>query len=67
VGAVPRGRDPGDPEGRLLGWWILVAFVPLLNTVVFLVFAFSTWPAERELAAWRARWWSWRSCASGSG
>ncbi len=37
------------------GWWILVAFVPLLNTVMFLVFAFSTWPVERELAAWRAQ------------
>jgi len=37
------------------GWWILVAFVPLLNTIMFLVFAFSTWPLQREVAAWRAQ------------
>ncbi|GAA4846720.1 hypothetical protein GCM10023221_26750 [Luteimicrobium xylanilyticum] len=37
------------------GWWILVTFVPLLNTIMFLVFAFSRWPVERELAAWRTQ------------
>lgn len=27
------------------GWWVLTSFVPLLNVVMFLVFAFSDWPA----------------------
>ena len=35
------------------GWWVLVAFVPLLNIVMFLVFAFSRWPIQRELEALR--------------
>ena len=35
------------------GWWVLVAFVPLLNIVMFLVFAFSRWPIQRELDALR--------------
>jgi hypothetical protein len=29
------------------GWWVLTSFVPLLNIVMFLVFAFSDWPALR--------------------
>jgi hypothetical protein len=28
------------------GWWVLTGFVPLLNVVMFLVFAFSEWPAR---------------------
>ena len=35
------------------GWWILASFVPLLNFVMFLVFAFSKWPIERQLEAAR--------------
>jgi uncharacterized membrane protein YhaH (DUF805 family) len=29
------------------GWWILVGVVPVLNVVMFLVFAFSDWPVLR--------------------
>jgi len=36
------------------GWWILVGFVPILNVVMFLVFAFSTWPVVRERDALRS-------------
>lgn len=37
------------------GWWVLVGIVPLLNIVMFLVFAFSTWPVTRERDALRAQ------------
>jgi ATP/ADP translocase len=37
------------------GWWVLVGLVPLLNIVMFMVFAFSTWPVIRERDALRAR------------
>ena len=30
------------------GWWVLVGLVPVLNLVMFLVFAFSRWPVLRE-------------------
>ena len=30
------------------GWWVLVGLVPILNLVMFLVFAFSRWPVLRE-------------------
>ena len=36
------------------GWWILVGLVPILNVVMFLVFAFSRWPVLRERDALRA-------------
>jgi hypothetical protein len=36
------------------GWWVLVAIVPILNVVMFLVFAFSRWPVLRERDALRA-------------
>lgn len=29
------------------GWWALTMFVPLLNIVMFLVFAFADWPVVR--------------------
>ena len=29
------------------GWWVLLAFVPVMNVVMFLVFAFSDWPILR--------------------
>lgn len=35
------------------GWWVLTAFVPLLNLVMIAVFAFSEWPITRELNAAR--------------
>lgn len=36
------------------GWWVLIALVPLVNMVMFLVFAFSEWPVHRELARLQA-------------
>lgn len=36
------------------GWWILVTFVPVLNVIMFFVFAFSEWPVRRELRLARA-------------
>ncbi len=32
------------------GWTVIWAFVPLVNVVMFFVFAFGTWPIERKLA-----------------
>ncbi|MBO1753520.1 DUF805 domain-containing protein [Allobranchiibius sp. CTAmp26] len=31
------------------GWWILVGLVPILNVIMFFVFAFKKAPTEREL------------------
>lgn len=31
------------------GWYVLLSFVPLVNVVAFLVFAFSKWPIEQRL------------------
>jgi uncharacterized membrane protein YhaH (DUF805 family) len=36
------------------GWWILITLVPVVNVVMYLVFAYSRWPVQRELDAWRA-------------
>lgn len=30
------------------GWWVLIAVVPLVNIIMFLVFAFSDWPALQQ-------------------
>ncbi len=30
------------------GWWILIGLVPFVNFIMFLVFAFSTWPSQRQ-------------------
>jgi len=30
------------------GWWILIMFVPLVNLIMYLVFAFSEWPILRN-------------------
>ncbi|HXQ44331.1 MAG TPA: DUF805 domain-containing protein [Acidimicrobiales bacterium] len=30
------------------GWWVLIGLVPFVNLVMFLVFAFSTWPSQRQ-------------------
>jgi uncharacterized membrane protein YhaH (DUF805 family) len=32
------------------GWWVLVGLVPIANVVMFVVFAFSDWPALRGQA-----------------
>ncbi|MCC2313785.1 DUF805 domain-containing protein [Cellulomonas xiejunii] len=37
------------------GWWVLVGLVPVLNLVMFLVFAFSTWPVLKENERLRAQ------------
>ncbi len=36
------------------GWWVLLGLVPLVNVVMFLVFAFSEWPSQRELRSARS-------------
>ena len=36
------------------GWWVLVGIVPLVNLIMFLVFAFSEWPIVREVRELRA-------------
>ncbi|WP_402463111.1 DUF805 domain-containing protein [Isoptericola aurantiacus] len=30
------------------GWWVLIGLVPIVNVVMFFVFAFSRWPVLRE-------------------
>lgn len=35
------------------GWWVLMAFVPVANVVMFLIFAFSKWPVLQKLEALR--------------
>ncbi|MBO1765898.1 MULTISPECIES: DUF805 domain-containing protein [unclassified Allobranchiibius] len=31
------------------GWWVLIGLVPILNVIMFFVFAFKKSPTEREL------------------
>lgn len=31
------------------GWWVLIMFVPIVNVIMLLVFAFKEWPIQREL------------------
>jgi uncharacterized membrane protein YhaH (DUF805 family) len=33
------------------GWWCLIVLVPLVNIIMFYVFAFADWPALRGRAA----------------
>lgn len=35
------------------GWWVLIMFVPIVNIIMFLVFAYKEWPIQRELAELR--------------
>lgn len=35
------------------GWWILTGFVPVLNVVMFFIFAFREWPVSRDLRSAR--------------
>jgi hypothetical protein len=37
------------------GWWVLIAFVPLVGSVFVLIFAFSTWPVTREVQMLRGQ------------
>jgi hypothetical protein len=34
-------------------WFVLLGLIPLVNLVMFLVFAFSDWPVQQELWRWR--------------
>jgi hypothetical protein len=36
------------------GWWVLVGIVPILNVIMFFVFAFSDWPVLQELRQLRS-------------
>ncbi|ACV79373.1 DUF805 domain-containing protein [Nakamurella multipartita] len=36
------------------GWWVLIMFVPIVNVVMLLIFAYKEWPIERELAELRS-------------
>jgi hypothetical protein len=31
------------------GWWVLTMFVPVVNLVVIVMFAFAEWPVERRV------------------
>jgi len=35
------------------GWFVLLALVPLVNIVMFFVFAFSDWPVQKEIRRYR--------------
>lgn len=37
------------------GWWVLIALVPLVGSIMALVFAFSKWPVLREVEMLRAQ------------
>jgi len=36
-------------------WWVLVGFVPLVNIVFLVIFAFAEWPRVRQLEVARRR------------
>ena len=36
------------------GWWCLLGFVPIVNIVMFWVFAFADWPNLRQSRAYAA-------------
>lgn len=31
------------------GWWVVAGFVPVVNLILFFVFAFAEWPIRRRL------------------
>jgi uncharacterized membrane protein YhaH (DUF805 family) len=37
------------------GWWVLIALVPIVGSIFFLVFAFSTWPVTLEVQRLKAQ------------
>jgi hypothetical protein len=49
------------------GWWVLITFVPIVNLVMVLVFAFSDWPVLQEVRALRAQSPTWSGYGPGSG
>jgi len=32
-------------------WWVIVAFIPMINMIMLWVFAFSRWPIEERAGA----------------
>ena len=36
------------------GWWVLIMFVPIVNVIMLLVFAYKEWPIQREVRELRA-------------
>ena len=46
-----------SPGAMILGkagysrWWILVSLIPILNLIMYWVFAFSRWPIEDRVAS----------------
>jgi hypothetical protein len=30
------------------GWWVIASFIPLVNVIMFWVFAFARWPIEER-------------------
>ena len=32
-------------------WWVIVAFIPMINMIMLWVFAFSRWPIEERTGA----------------
>jgi hypothetical protein len=36
------------------GWWVLIMFVPIVNVIMLLIFAYKEWPIQRELKELRA-------------
>jgi energy-coupling factor transporter transmembrane protein EcfT len=37
------------------GWWVLIGLVPIVGSIFFLIFAFSTWPVTTEVEMLRAQ------------
>lgn len=33
------------------GWWVIASFIPMVNVVMFWVFAFTRWPVEERGAS----------------
>jgi uncharacterized membrane protein YhaH (DUF805 family) len=36
------------------GWWVLIMFVPIVNVIMLLIFAYKEWPIQREVKELRA-------------
>ena len=32
------------------GWWVIASFIPLVNVIMFWIFAFARWPVEERSA-----------------
>jgi uncharacterized membrane protein YhaH (DUF805 family) len=33
------------------GWWVIISFIPLVNVIMFWIFAFARWPLEDRVAS----------------